>query len=59
MPTTTVKRSLLSRILRALIRRKDKAPQYPPGGGEGGSAGVREPRRPSPQPPALSAHADD
>lgn len=58
MATTTVKRSLWSRVLRALLRKKDPAPRNWPRGGEG-NAGVREPRRPKPNPPAMSAHADD
>jgi hypothetical protein len=58
MATVTARRSLLSRILRALLRRKDPIVRPPrPGGGEG-NAGVREPRRPSPVPPALSAERE-
>lgn len=58
MATSTKQRSLLRRILRALLRRKDPAPRNWPGNPEG-NAGVREPRRPKPNPPAMAATADE
>jgi hypothetical protein len=59
MPTTTKRRSLLSRLFRFLTRRKDPVAPRRPRGGDDGSAGVREPRRPNPAPPAMAASVEE
>lgn len=60
MATITQRRSLLSRLLRALLRRKDPVTsRRRPRGGDDGSAGVREPRRPNPAPPAMAAAVEE
>lgn len=58
MATVTARRSLLSRILRFVLRRKDPIAAPRRRGDGTGNAGVREPRRPSPAPPALSAERE-
>jgi hypothetical protein len=55
---TVTKRRLLNRLLDALRRKKEL-----PGDGRrrdgGGNAGVCEPRRPNPAPPALAASVEE
>jgi hypothetical protein len=63
MATVTKRRSWISRLLRALTRRKEPVVVRRRGRGwegpDDGSAGVREPRRPNPAPPAMAASADE
>jgi len=62
MATVTKRRSWISRLLRAILRRKDPVAKGRGKGWDGrddGSSGVREPRRPNPAPPAMAASVDE